>query len=145
MTTPTAPYLGYASVPANADLDTLGITATNAGANATAALAAAQAALPLAGGTLTGDLAFALGHGLLIREGVNATMGRAVLVAGTVTVSNTLASDTMEVFLTHRIVTTAAHTGALSVGTVVAGTSFVINSTNAADDATVSFLIVDTP
>lgn len=145
MTTPTAPYLGYASVPANADLDTLGTTATNAGANATAALTAAQAALPLAGGTLVGDLAFALGFGVLIREGSNATMGRAVLVGGTVTVSNTRASDTMEVFLAHRIVTTAAHTGALSVGTVVVGTSFDINSTNVADDATVSYLIVDTP
>lgn len=146
MTTPTAPYLGYASVEANADLDTLGTTATNAGANATAALAAATAALPLAGGILTGDLAFGTaGLGIKIREGSNATMGRAVLVAGTVTVANTLASATMEVFLTHRIVTTAAHTGTPSIGTVVPGTSFVINSTNAADDATVSYLIIDTP
>lgn len=81
------------------------------------------------------------GKGLRIKEGTNAKMGRAVLVAGTVTVSTTAVSGTSEIFLTNRI--TGGGIGSLSVGTVTAGTSFVINSTNLLDTSTVCWLIVD--
>ena len=100
--------------------------------------------LPLTGGTLSGNLKLGTaGNQLFIKEGSNASMGRASLAAGTVVVSNTLASTTMEVFMTHRGVSNAAHVGTLSVSTIVAGTSFVINSTNAADDSDISWLLIE--
>ena len=100
--------------------------------------------LPLTGGTLSGNLKLGTaGNQLFIKEGSNASMGRASLAAGTVVVSNTLASTTMEVFMTHRGVSNAAHVGTLSVDTIVAGTSFVINSTNAADDSDISWLLIE--
>lgn len=89
-----------------------------------------------------GDLKIStVGKGLYVKEGTNATMGRAVLSGGTVTVNTTKASTTMEVFLTTRIA--GGTLGVLSVGTVVAGTSFVINSSNAADTSTVNWMIVE--
>lgn len=90
----------------------------------------------------SGDLIAQLpGKGLRIKEGTNARMGRAVLAAGTITVSTTAVSSTSEIFLTNRI--TGGAIGSLSVGTVTAGTSFVINSTNVLDTSTVCWLIVD--
>jgi pectate lyase-like protein len=66
--------------------------------------------------------------------------GTAVLVAGTVTVSTTeiLAGDT--VMLTN--ITTGGTLGILSRGTIVANTSVVINSSNAADTSTIAWEIV---
>lgn len=91
---------------------------------------------------LNGDLSLATaGNGLKIKEGTNATMGRSKLVAGTVTVSTTKATTTMEVFLTRRIAGGTA--GNISVGTVIAGTSFVINSTSVLDTSDISWLIID--
>jgi hypothetical protein len=81
------------------------------------------------------------GKGLKVKEGSNAKMGRAVLVGGTVTVSTTAVASTSEIFLTNRI--TGGTIGSLSVGTVTAGTSFVINSTNVLDTSTICWLIVD--
>ena len=89
-----------------------------------------------------GDLKIsAVGNGLYVKEGTNATMGRAVLVAGTVTVSTTKASATMEVNLTHRIA--GGTLGVASVGTVAAGTSFVINSSSNTDTSTINWWIVE--
>ena len=66
--------------------------------------------------------------------------GRAVLVAGTVTV------NTAEVFASDNIhltqVVTGGTPGHLSVGTIVAGTSFVINSSSGTDTSTVFWEIV---
>lgn len=64
-----------------------------------------------------------------------ASSGRAVLVAGTVTVNTAevLASDSIAL---NRVLTGGTQ-GTLSVGTIVAGTSFVINSSNAADTSTI--------
>lgn len=69
------------------------------------------------------------------------TSGRAVLVAGTVTVSTTMVSSASQIYLTHRV--TGGTLGILSVGTVVDATSFVINSTSVLDTSTVNWLIVD--
>lgn len=89
-----------------------------------------------------GDLSIATaGKGLKVKEGSNATMGRAVLVAGTVTVSTTKATSTMEIFLTRRIA--GGTLGHLSVGTVTGATSFVINSSDAADTSTINWLIIE--
>lgn len=86
------------------------------------------------------DIATA-GQGLQIKEGANARMGTAVLVAGTVTVNNTTITANTRVFLTAQVLGGTA--GALRLGTVIAGTSFVINSNNAADTSTVAWLLVE--
>jgi hypothetical protein len=67
--------------------------------------------------------------------------GRATLVAGTVTVSDTTVRATSQIFLTTRVA--GGTLGILSVGTVVDATSFVINSTSGTDTSTVNWLIVD--
>lgn len=69
------------------------------------------------------------------------TTGRGVLVAGTVTVLTPVVSSTSQIFLTHRV--TGGTLGILSVGTVVDGTSFVINSTSLLDTSTVNWIIVN--
>ncbi len=67
-------------------------------------------------------------------------VGRAVLVGGTVTVNTTAIQSADEIFLTNRI--TGGTVGFLSVGTVTAGTSFVINSSSALDTSTISWMII---
>jgi hypothetical protein len=66
--------------------------------------------------------------------------GRAVMVAGTVTV------NTAEVVASDNILLTVALAGGtlgnLSIGTIVAGTSFVINSNSATDTSTIFWQIV---
>lgn len=82
------------------------------------------------------------GRGIQIKEGSNAKMGQATLVAGTVTVSTTaVSSTTSRIFLTCAVV--GGTQGILSVGAVTNATSFVINSSNAGDTSTVNWLILD--
>jgi hypothetical protein len=78
-------------------------------------------------------------------HGSNATCGVATLSSGTVTVSTTAiaalaaagaAGDAVELHLQ-----SCSSCGALSVGTVTAGTSFVINSTNGSDASLVFWKI----
>lgn len=71
---------------------------------------------------------------------VGASQGRAVLVAGTVTINTTEVLANENINLT-RVVTGGA-AGHLSVGTIVANTSFVINSSSATDTSTVFWEIV---
>lgn len=101
----------------------------------------AAASVTVSGTFTAQDLVIAtVGKGLQVKEGANATMGRAVLVAGTVTVNTTAMVTASEVFLSRRIA--GGTLGHLSVGTVVSGTSFVINSSDAADTSTICWLIV---
>lgn len=81
------------------------------------------------------------GKGLKIKEGSNAMMGVATLVAGTVTVSTTAVTASSRIFLC--IQALAGGVGQLSVANVVAGTSFDINSTDGADTSTIAWLIVE--
>lgn len=81
------------------------------------------------------------GAGLSIKTGSNCKMGTSTLVGGTVTVSTTAVTASSIIFLTNQ--NGAGVTGSLSIGTVTAGTSFVINSTSAADTASVGWLIVE--
>jgi hypothetical protein len=89
------------------------------------------------------------GGGLKIKEGSNARMGQATLVNGTVTVSNTSVTASTRIFLT-RAVNGGTTIGVLGVGTVVAATSFVIESStltagvlSADDDSTVNWLLIE--
>jgi hypothetical protein len=67
-------------------------------------------------------------------------IGRATLVAGTVTVNTTFASSNCEFFLTNRA--TGGTVGTLSIGTVTDGASFVINSSSGTDTSTVSWMLI---
>lgn len=71
----------------------------------------------------------------------NQPMGTAVLVAGTVTPLHTTVTASSRIFLSRLVA--GGTLGNLSVGAITAGTSFVINSDNAADTSTVAYLILE--
>ena len=81
------------------------------------------------------------GNKILITEGTNASMGTAVLVAGTVTVSNTLVTANSRIFLT--INTAGGTPGAVYISARTAGTDFTITSTSGTDTSTVAWLIIE--
>ena len=110
--------------------------------------------LPLSGGTITGTLTVnsflftggfvdieSAGQGLRVAEGANAKQGTATLVAGTVTVANTSVTANSRIFLTGQVLGGTA--GALNVTSRVAGTSFTVTSTNAADTSTFAYEIIE--
>lgn len=80
------------------------------------------------------------GRGVRVKEGSNAKQGTATLVAGTVTVANTSVTATSRILLTGQDNNV---TGALRVSARVAGTSFTITSSNAADTGVVAFEIFE--
>jgi hypothetical protein len=89
-----------------------------------------------------GDLDIAtVGRGLQVKEGANARMGMATLVAGTVVVSNTTVTAATRIFLT--CLTPGGTPGFLRVSALVAGTSFTITSGSATDTSVVSWLLVE--
>lgn len=81
------------------------------------------------------------GGGLVIREGSNARQGTAVLVGGTVTVSNTSVTALTRIQLTSQV--DGGTPGWLRVSARVAGTSFTITSSSATDTSTVAWLLVE--
>lgn len=80
------------------------------------------------------------GKGLKVKEGSNARMGTATLVAGTVTVSNTSVTANTRIVLTRS--TAGGTVGHLSY-TISAGASFTINSSSASDTSTVNWLLAE--
>jgi hypothetical protein len=83
----------------------------------------------------------AVGAGIQIKEGTNARMGVATLVAGTVTVANTSVTANSRIFLTSQ--SDGGTPGWLRVSGRTAGTSFTITSSDAADTSTVAWMIVE--
>lgn len=81
------------------------------------------------------------GNGIKIKEGTNATMGSAVLVGGTVTVSTTKVTASSRIFLTNNA--NGGTVGIIYVSARTAGTSFVITSSNALDTSTIAWLIME--
>jgi hypothetical protein len=79
------------------------------------------------------------GGGVNIREGTNARMGLATLVAGTVVVSTTKVTANSRIFLTAQ--TSGAAPGALRVAARTPGTSFTIISTSGTDTSQVAWEI----
>jgi hypothetical protein len=84
----------------------------------------------------------AAGVGLQIKEGANARMGIATLVAGGVTVSNTSVTANTRIFLTNNN-TNAGAVGFLYVSTRTVGASFQIVSSNGADVSSVAWLLIE--
>lgn len=92
--------------------------------------------------SFTGNISMATaGYGLKVAEGANARMGVATLVAGTVVVNTTAVAANSRVFLTSQ--SGGGTPGFLRVSARVAGTSFTILSSNAADTSVVAWFIVD--
>lgn len=89
------------------------------------------------------------GKGFKIKEGSNARMGQSILVNGTVTVSNTSVAANTRIFVSRAAINASTTIGALEGGTIIAATSFVINSyTSAAiistgDQSTVNWVLID--
>lgn len=80
------------------------------------------------------------GNIIKIKEGSNASMGLATLVAGTVTVSNTLVTANTRVF--YSVQTPGGTQGFLSVARS-AGASFTLNSTSATETSTVAWHLIE--
>ena len=76
-----------------------------------------------------------IGNGLRVTEGVNARMGQATLIAGTIVVANTSVAATTRIFLTRSSINGSAAIGMISAGTITPGVSFVINALNPAAPA----------
>ncbi len=89
------------------------------------------------GAIIDGGAATQAAHNRFSQNGV--MRGTAVLVAGTVTVSTAEISAASDVMLTRALV--GGTLGHLSIGTVVGGTSFIINSSNGADTSTIKWEI----
>lgn len=83
------------------------------------------------------------GNKLNITSGSNASIGQATLVGGTVTVNTTAVTASSLIFLTDATTGALTNVGSLTVGTIVAGTSFVINSTNVLDTSKANWLIIN--
>lgn len=85
----------------------------------------------------------AAGNGIKIKEGSNATMGTAVLVLGTKTVSTTAVTANSRIFLQAESLGTITSPVALAVTGRSAGTSFTITSANLTDTSTVAWIIIE--
>lgn len=83
------------------------------------------------------------GKGISIKEGSNAKMGTATLVAGTVVVSTTAVTANSRIFLTAQSLGTVTVGQGLAVSARTAGTSFTITSGNAVDTSVVGWLIFE--
>lgn len=101
-----------------------------------------------AGDTFTGNVFVqgefqldTVGGGFHLPEGTNATMGTAVLVAGTKTVSNTKVTLSSRIFLTTQV--PGGTPGAVYISARTLATSFTITSTNGADTSTVGWLLIE--
>lgn len=83
------------------------------------------------------------GNKLNIATGANASVGTATLATGSVTVSTTAVSASSIILISRN--TPAGTVGDLSVpvGSIVAGTEFVINSASGTDTSTVNWLIIN--
>jgi hypothetical protein len=82
-----------------------------------------------------------VGNGLFVKEGTNAKMGVATLVAGTVVVSTTAVTANSRIMLTGQ--NTSGTPGSLGVSARTAGTSFTVLSTSGTDTRQVAWFIIE--
>ena len=76
-----------------------------------------------------------------VREGTNATMGTATLVAGTITVNTTKVTANSRIFVTTQ--TPGGTLGVQYISARTAGTNFTITSTSNTDTSTIAWFIVE--
>lgn len=82
-----------------------------------------------------------IGNKISVKTGSNASVGTAVLSAGTVTVNNTLITANSQIQLTPQ--DGSANIGSVWVSAKTVGTSFVISSSNVLDTRTVFWQIIE--
>lgn len=83
-----------------------------------------------------------VGSSVAVVSGSNACRGQATLSSGVVTVSTTCTpSDSSQIFLTDAQ-TSLTNVGSVSIATVTAGTSFVVQSTNVLDSSKANWWVV---
>jgi hypothetical protein len=82
-----------------------------------------------------------VGNGLFVKEGTNAKMGIATLVAGTVVVPTTAVTANSRILLTGQNASGTA--GSLGVSARTAGTSFTVLSTSNTDTRSVAWFIIE--
>lgn len=93
---------------------------------------------------VSGDLSVDVaGKGLKIKEGSNAKMGTATMVAGTVTVSTTAVTATSRIFLSIQSLGTVTVPTSVGVTARTAGTSFVITSANVVDTSVIAWNLIE--
>ncbi len=94
--------------------------------------------------TVTGNVSLGTaGNKLLVKEGTNASMGVATLVAGTVVVNTTLVTANSRIFLTVQALGTVAVATPVAVTARTAGTSFTITSSAITDTSIIAWMIVE--
>lgn len=123
-----------------------GVTATTGNVSATAGSVNAGTSITATLGNITatnGNLVLGTaGNKLSITTGANASIGiSAAMTAGSITISTTAVTASSIIMLTAK--TPGGTPGILSVGTITAGTSFVINSSSGTDTSTVQWLIIN--
>ena len=123
------------------------IRATNNGSNAiTISVWTANGAAPTEKLQVTpaGQLALQVaGQGISIKEGSNAKMGTATLVAGTVVVNTTAFTANSRIFLMYQSFGTITLPSSLGVSARTAGTSFTITSAAVTDTSVVGWVILE--
>jgi hypothetical protein len=100
----------------------------------------------LGAGSLGCDSDFSIttaGKGFRVKEGANAKMGVGTLSSGTATITTTAVTANSRIFLSDQGGGVFANIGSLSVGTVVPGTSFVVNSSNITDSSNFAWVIFE--
>jgi hypothetical protein len=124
------------------------VTASGSGSVPATVVSAGLGTGPFAAGTttLSGNLLLSqIGNETQLNEGFGdpgAAMGVIqLLFGGTVTVPNTLVTANSRIFLTN--IMSLQNPGAVSVSTIVPGTSFTIQSTSASDSSIIAWEIVE--
>lgn len=84
-----------------------------------------------------------IGNKIKIKEGSNASMGIATLVAGTVTVPNTIVTANSRIMLTAQSLGTIIVPAALAIFTRTPSVSFTILSSNLNDTSVVAWTIFE--
>lgn len=94
-------------------------------------------------GQLSGNTS---GKGISIKSGSNCKIGTGTLIGGTVTITNTSVTASSVIFITDTTSGSLANVGNLTCPTasIIAGTSFVVNSTNVLDTSTFNYIIFET-
>lgn len=151
----TFPFTGTATFSGAVSVDRLVLTGTTSVANgfsvptgntptaysnSTARFQWTSSGITLLSGNF---VAGTIGQGLQIKEGTNAKMGVATLVAGTVVVSNTAVTANSRIFLTAQSLGTVSVPSALCISARTAGTSFTILASVNTDTSVVAWQIVE--
>lgn len=91
---------------------------------------------------VNGNVRISLGSTLSVITGTNACKGQATLSSGVVTVSTNCTPSTSEGILLTDAQSSLTNVGSVTIATVTAGSSFVVQSTNILDSSKVNWFII---